>query len=101
MKNKIIVEIQTHMQKFLDNQLLENLHSVLTNVLKGYEIIEANSEKTEEHDYLSMFLSSKRVEGRSDKSLKYYQSTIEKMVSKVGKTVKHITTVKRSQKLTT
>ena len=39
-----------------------------------------------------MFLAAKKIEGRSEKSMKYYQSTIEKMIEKIGKTVKQITT---------
>lgn len=39
-----------------------------------------------------MFISSKRVEGCSEKSLKYYKSTIENMLNVLGKEIKHITT---------
>ena len=39
-----------------------------------------------------MFISAKRVEGCSEKSIKYYKSTIENMLSSLDKSVKHITT---------
>ena len=39
-----------------------------------------------------MFLSAKRIEGCSEKTLKYYQSTINKMLSCTDKHLTHITT---------
>lgn len=39
-----------------------------------------------------MFLSAKRIEGCSEKSLNYYESTITSMLSELGKSVKHIVT---------
>lgn len=38
------------------------------------------------------FISSKRIEGCSEKSLKYYQKTITNMLDAVGKQIKHIDT---------
>lgn len=41
---------------------------------------------------MELFLSAKRIEGCSEKSLKYYKATIEMMIATVGKSVKHIET---------
>ena len=41
---------------------------------------------------LNLFLSAKQVEGRSDKTIIYYKSTIEKMLTKIKKHVYNITT---------
>ena len=38
------------------------------------------------------FLSAKRVEGCSDKSIHYYRSTLNNAIRKIGKNVRHITT---------
>lgn len=92
MRQKLIYDIESQMQKVLDNSQLEELHRVLMYCMHGVTI--ANEDPTDEIeiDYVEMFLAAKKIEGRSEKSLKYYQSTIEKMIEKIGKTVKHITT---------
>lgn len=92
MKQKLIYDIESQMQKVLDNSQLEELHRVLMYCMHG--VVISNEELTieEEINYVEMFLAAKKIEGRSEKSLKYYQSTIEKMIEKIGKTVKHITT---------
>lgn len=92
MKQKLIYDIESQMQKVLDNSQLEELHRVLMYCMHCVTI--ANEDPTDEIeiDYVEMFLAAKKIEGRSEKSLKYYQSTIEKMIEKIGKTVKHITT---------
>lgn len=92
MKQKLIYDIESQMQKVLDNSQLEELHRVLMYCMHGVTI--ANEDPTDEIeiDYVEMFLAAKKIEGRSEKSLKYYQSTIEKMIEKIRKTVKHITT---------
>lgn len=92
MKQKLIYDIESQMQKVLDNGQLEELHRVLMHCMHGVNIANEDSTDEIEIDYVEMFLAAKKIEGRSEKSLKYYQSTIEKMIEKIGKTVKHITT---------
>ncbi len=48
--------------------------------------------QTEEIDLVMVFLAAKRVEGCSQKTVQYYDSTIRNVLSKVGKDVKQITT---------
>ena len=43
-------------------------------------------------DYIELFLSAKRVEGRSEKSLLYYSKTIHKVIDDIGKDARCITT---------
>ena len=92
MKEKLIRDIESQMQKVLDNRQLEQLHRVLAYCLHSCEVTVSSQTTEEEIDYIEMFLSAKKIEGRSEKSLKYYCSTIEKMVESIGKTVRHITT---------
>ena len=92
MKEKLISNIESQMQKMLDNSQLEELHRVLTFCLHRCEVTASGQEADEEADYIEMFLSAKKIEGRSEKSLKYYRATIEKLVETIGKAVKHITT---------
>ena len=92
MKQKLINDIESQMQKVLDNSQLEELHRVLIYCMHGVEISTLDSNDEEEINYVEMFLAAKKIGGRSQKSLKYYQTTIVKMVEKIGKTIKHITT---------
>lgn len=91
MKEKFISDIESQMQKILDNSQLEKLHQVLACCLHGYEISDSNPQE-KEADFIEMFLAAKRIEGRSEKSLKYYKATILKLVETVGKTVRYIAT---------
>ena len=92
MKQRLISDIESQMQKMLDNNQLEELHRVLTYCMHDIDISGSASSDKADTNYVDMFLAAKKIEGRSEKSLKYYQSTIEKMVQKIGKTIKHITT---------
>ena len=94
MKNKLITEIEQRMLKQLDNAQLETLHKVLIQTFKQYEISEVhtNNEEPDNSDILSEFLSAKRIEGCSEKSLKYYCKTITAALCRINKGIKHITT---------
>ena len=43
-------------------------------------------------DYLEVFLSAKRIEGCSEKTLIYYKNTIQQMLDSIGKSVCTIVT---------
>ena len=94
MKNKLITDIEQKMLKQLDNAQLEVLHKVLVQTCKQYEISEVhtNNEESDNSEILSEFLSAKRIEGCSEKSLNYYCKTITAAMNKINKGIKHITT---------
>lgn len=92
---KLIIEIEQEMVNSLNNMQMEELHNVLLKKLQGLDFIHKANNKNlnnEEVDYCNIFICAKRVEGCSEKSLKYYKSTIENMLKKLDKLVKHITT---------
>jgi site-specific recombinase XerD len=90
MYTKIITEIEQKMQSTLDNKQMSELHQVLITVLSS--LGDDNTDEETERVLLEAFLAAKKVEGCSDKSLRYYYSTIDNMLTNVGKTAKHITT---------
>ena len=97
MKERIISEITRQMLPYLDNAQLEHLTETLHHCLWAVTIKEANeidSEKVKEsnEELLQMFLSSKRVEGCSEKTLHYYENSIHRMFKEVEIHVTHITT---------
>lgn len=94
MKNKLITEIEQAMLKKLDNAQLEALHDALVKAFKGVSItaVAENDKEPDNTGILGEFLSAKRIEGCSDKSLNYYRKTITAAMDSIGKGVKHITT---------
>lgn len=92
MKKELIADIEQQMQKILDNGQLEQLHHVLMRCFQDYEITTRENVYADETDYAELFLAAKKIEGRSEKSLGYYESTIDKMLISINKSVKHITT---------
>jgi site-specific recombinase XerD len=93
MENQLISDIEQEMLAHLDNHQMEQLHKVLTHYLRGITAMSVTdlSENTNENLHAS-FLAAKRVEGCSSKSLRYYESTLNNMLSTLNKPVKHITT---------
>ena len=93
MKQNLITDVVQAMLPFLNNAQTERLQEVLQHTLFGYEVTKIESEKEiSEQNYMELFLAAKRIEGCSEKSLKYYKTTIEMMIATVGKSVKHIET---------
>lgn len=96
MRNKVVTEIQNEMSKLLDIEQLKELGRVLANKLESFEIIErkysSNQRKVDNQEVMELFLSSKRIEGCSEKSIKYYESTIHNMFIQVNQPVREIST---------
>ena len=93
MKQNLINDVMQSMLPCLNNAQLEKLQTVMQYVLFQYEITkkDENSERST-LNLVDLFLSAKRVEGCSEKSLKYYHTTIQSMLSAVNKDVKQIET---------
>jgi site-specific recombinase XerD len=91
MDSRLITAIEQEMLSALDNAQMELLHGVLTRHLHGVTVTEA-IEDNSNAKYLSNFIAAKHVEGCSDKSLRYYESTLNNMLTGISKPVKHITT---------
>ena len=93
MKQDLIKDVVQGMLPYLNNAQCEKLQEVLQYTLARYEVTEnKQQENNSEQNYVELFLSAKRIEGCSEKSLKYYKATIEMMIATVGKSVKHIET---------
>ena len=77
-KQDLIKDVIQGMLPYLNNAQNEKLQEVLKYTLANYEVTENQSkEKYSEQNYVELFLSAKRIEGCSEKSLKYYKATIE------------------------
>ena len=96
-KEKIISEITRQMLPYLDNAQMDRLMETLQHCLWAVEIIEiaegTPQQNTESNaDLLAMFLSAKRVEGCSEKTLRYYETSINRLFDEVDAHATHMTT---------
>lgn len=93
MKQNLINDVVQEMIPFLNNAQAEKLQMVLQHTLFNYEVVESeNKDNDSEQNLVELFLSAKRIEGCSEKSLKYYNATIQALLDGVGKPIKHIQT---------
>ena len=93
MKEQLITEVQQQMLPYLNNEQLQKLREAMEYCLHGMEIITTDHPQTQEQpDAISAFIVAKRIEGCSEKTLNYYQKTIDSMVTGIGKTPAQITT---------
>lgn len=97
MNDEFVNDVLRDMLAYLDNGQAEQLQRVLKHNLSGYEIQRRTDSATEDAStentrLTNAFLSAKRIEGCSEKSLSYYRKTIETMSEEIGKGITHITT---------
>lgn len=92
MKEELINQIQIQMLPFLNNAQLKMLQSVLEHAFYGVSVTSKDPTATISENSVAAFVAAKRIEGCSEKTLAYYQNTIQAMISGIGKTAQQITT---------
>lgn len=94
MKEELITGVMQQMLPYLDNAQLKQLKQVMEQILFYYEITDVEVKQVEDdsNELMAMFIAAKRIEGCSEKTLKYYQTTIAAMITSLGKNVRHILT---------
>ena len=84
------------MDGFLCEEQVRRLQNAVRVVLEGYTVgrVLTDSERQREDNgqLLSAFLSAKKVEGCSEKTLDYYQATLKKMLIGIDKGIPEIST---------
>lgn len=93
MKEQLIADVQQQMLPHLNNEQLRQLRAAMEYCLHGMEITASQSPRVQATpNVVTAFISAKRIEGCSEKTLAYYQKTIETMIATVGKSAQQITT---------
>ena len=94
MKKQIINDVIQAMLPHLNNYQLDILKKSLEEALEHKSIQEREEieDIQQNNDFVEKFISAKRIEGCSEKSLIYYQNTINEMLSGINKNIKHIVT---------
>ena len=91
MKETVIKKIVNGMQGMLTQEELECLGIVVRKALSACEVVEVSGAELQQGKdnaaLLDVFISAKKIEGCSEKTLQYYKSSIEKLVMAVGKNV--------------
>lgn len=96
MNNNIINQIIQNMLPHLNNHQMMILKQTLTTALSDVEITSKTADifidtRTND-DIIKSFLDAKLIEGCSHKTIKYYQSTIEKTILAINKNIQEIDT---------
>lgn len=90
MYHQIIAAVETAMAPHLSNEQLDILHDTLVQAIQ--ELPDTTVTEAVAPDLVQIFLSAKRVEGCSDKTVLYYDSTIRNVLNAVGKDIRDVTT---------
>ena len=86
-------DIEQAMLGVLNNEQMSQLRKVLDYTFRDINVSSKNNEECSGNsELIDIFLSAKRVEGCSDKSMHYYRSTLNNAIRKIGKNIRHITT---------
>jgi len=97
MVERILQNIQFDMEPYLNQKQKTILSKVLSKYFKNLEVIEKEHTKPQDDiddnvNLLKLFISSKRVEGCSEKTLEYYEKTINHLFANIDKRVDYIST---------
>lgn len=96
MEKELIRAILEGTNGFLNTEQSEQLNALLIRELGKYDIISKETDDTtrvrKNNELLQAFISAKKIEGCSDKTLHYYQSSIEHLFAAIQKLINEITT---------
>lgn len=84
-----IVTVLNEMSEYLSIAQMKKLQEV---IIKTFAENEAAKTDIANDEFLKMFLAAKRIEGCSDRTISYYQTTIKHLLSKTENSVRKITT---------
>lgn len=95
MKEKIVT-VLNEMSEYLSIAQMKKLQEV---IIKTFAENEAAKTHIANDEFLKMFLAAKRIEGCSDRTISYYQTTVKHLLSKTENSVRKITTEKMREYL--
>ena len=88
MEEKIVV-VLNEMSEYLSIAQMKKLQEVILSAFAGNQ---APKKDISNDEFLKMFLDAKRIEGCSERTITYYQATVNHMLSKIQTGVRKITT---------
>ena len=93
MKERLIHEIQQQMLPYLNNEQMLRLQEAMEHSLHSFTIYENSEAKADQpYDAVASFITAKRTEGCSEKTLSYYRKTIMTMLTAIDRPPQQIVT---------
>lgn len=92
MKEVLIDSVLSRMSMYLDSFQLKQLKETLFKEFSNVDLTKKNDGGDISPILIERFISAKRVEGLSEKSLKYYENTIQRMLAEIKMDVIEINT---------
>ncbi len=94
MEEELTKEIMEGMLSYLNNEQLKQLKNVIKKALNHFSLSENDLPQSEDDNIkiLEKFIAAKMIEGCSEKTLIYYQNTIETMLNSLNKHICWINT---------
>ena len=84
-----IVTVLNEMSEYLSIPQMKKLQEV---ILKTFAENEAVKTDISNDEFLNMFLAAKRIEGCSERTISYYQTTVQHLLSRIETNVRKMTT---------
>ena len=84
-----LVSILNEMAEYLNISQMKKLQEVLIKNLSENDLQRKEITNTE---YLKLFLDAKKIEGCSERTLKYYQVTVDQLLDQIATPIRKITT---------
>lgn len=88
MQEKIVL-VLNEMAEYLSISQMKKLQEV---IIRNFAENEAEKKEIANEEFLKMFLDAKQIEGCSERTIKYYRTTVEHLISQVKTGVRKITT---------
>lgn len=84
-----IVSVLNEMAEYLSISQMKKLQEV---IIRNFAENEAEKKEVSDQDFLRMFLDAKQIEGCSERTIRYYQTTVEHLISQIDTGVRRVTT---------
>ena len=84
-----IVTVLNEMAEYLSISQMKKLQEV---IIRNFAENEAEKKEISNTEFLKMFLDAKRIEGCSERTINYYMTTVEHLISQIETGVRKITT---------
>lgn len=84
-----IVSVLNEMAEYLSVSQMKKLQEV---IIRNFAENEAEKKEIDNKEFLNMFLDAKQIEGCSERTIKYYRTTVEHLITQIGTGIRKITT---------
>ena len=84
-----IVKVLNEMAEYLTIAQMKKLQEVIVGTFAENAV---DKSEISNIDFLNMFLDAKKIEGCSERTIKYYKTTIEHFISEVATLIRKVTT---------